>query len=104
MSILPQWNVKIQNLMECYNISREPEDDDPQDIHIAEFEGNRALKEPGLSSEKFLKPLKIKKVNIGSLENPKFANIGVTGMMKLSGKSLIYYMNSKTYSRPSLQK
>ena len=29
----------------------------------------------GISSDQFLKPLKIKKVNIGSPENPKFANI-----------------------------
>ena len=30
----------------------------------------------GISSDQFFKPLKIKKVNIGSLKNPKFANIG----------------------------
>ena len=30
----------------------------------------------GISSDQFLHPLKIKKVNIGSPENPKFANIG----------------------------
>ena len=29
----------------------------------------------GVSGDKFTNPLKIKKVNIGSLENPKFANI-----------------------------
>ena len=29
-----------------------------------------------ISTEQFLKPLKIKKVNIGSPENPMFANIG----------------------------
>ena len=30
----------------------------------------------GISSDYFLKPLKIRKVNIGSPENPKLANIG----------------------------
>ena len=30
----------------------------------------------GISSDQFLSPLKIKKVNIGSPENPKFANTG----------------------------
>ena len=30
----------------------------------------------GISSDHFLKPLKIKKVNIRSPENPKFTNIG----------------------------
>ena len=62
--------------MECYNISREPKDDDLWDIHILEYEGSRVLKGPGLSFDKFSNPLKIKKVNIGSLENPKFGNIG----------------------------
>ena len=30
----------------------------------------------GISNDQFLSPLKIKKVNIGSPNNPKFANIG----------------------------
>ena len=30
----------------------------------------------GISSDQFLNPLKVKKLNIGSLENPKFSNIG----------------------------
>ena len=30
----------------------------------------------GISSDQFLSPLKIKKVNIGSKKNPMFANIG----------------------------
>ena len=30
----------------------------------------------GISNDQFLRPLKIKKVNIGSRGNPKFANIG----------------------------
>ena len=34
------------------------------------------MKGSGLSNDKFLKPLRTKKVNIGSPENPKFANIG----------------------------
>ena len=62
--------------MECYNIDGEPELDDPCDIHIPKFEGSQVVKGLGLSSDNFLKPLKIKKVNIDSLENPKFANIG----------------------------
>ena len=30
----------------------------------------------GISSYQFISPLKVKKVNIGSPESPKFANIG----------------------------
>ena len=40
----------------------------------------------GVSIYKFLNPLKIKKVNIGSPENPNFANIGIVadlGEMKI---------------------
>ena len=29
----------------------------------------------GISNDQFLSPLKVKKVNIGSTDNPKFANI-----------------------------
>ena len=61
--------------MEFYNVTREHDDDDPCNIKIPESEGTRAMEGSGVSRNKFLNPLKIKKVNIGSLENPKFANI-----------------------------
>ena len=54
----------------------EPDDDDPLTIKILELEGMRAVEGFGISSDQFLSPLKIKKVNIGSRGNPKFANIG----------------------------
>ena len=65
----------VQHWMECYNIISEPDDDDPCDINIPESEGTCAVEGSGVSSDKFLNPLKIKKVNIGSSENLKFANI-----------------------------
>ena len=61
--------------MDCYNLAGE-RDDDLNDISILESEGMHAVEGTGISSDQFLKPLKIKKVNIGSSENPKFANIG----------------------------
>ena len=36
----------------------------------------RVVEGASMSTDQFLRPLKIKKVNIGSAENPKFANIG----------------------------
>ena len=54
----------------------ELEDDEPQDINILESEGTRAVQEFGISGNQFMNPLKVKKVNIGSLQNPKFTNIG----------------------------
>ena len=54
----------------------EPYDDHPLDINIHESEGMHAMEGFGISSDQFLSPLKIEKVNIGSLDNPKFTNIG----------------------------
>ena len=61
--------------MTCYNLSGDPEDD-TTDIKILESEGSHIVEGSKISSEQFIKPLKIKKVNIGSKDNPKFANIG----------------------------
>ena len=62
--------------MECYNITGEPDDDDPLEINILESKGIRIVEGAPITTDRFLKPLKIKKVNSGSEENPKFTNIG----------------------------
>ena len=69
-------NVTIHHWVECYNITGEPDDDDPLSLNILDSEGMRAVEGFGISNNQFLSTLKIKKVNIGSPENPKFANIG----------------------------
>ena len=61
--------------MPCYNLVEDP-DDDPTNINILESEGTREVEGSGILSDQLLKPLKIKKVNIGSPKNPKFTNIG----------------------------
>ena len=61
--------------MEFYNLTRELEIDDLLNINIPDLEGMRAVEGFGISSNQFLSPLKIKKVNIDSLENPMFTNI-----------------------------
>ena len=53
----------------------ELDDDDPLDVNIPESEGTHIGEGFGISSDQFMNPLKFKKVNIGSLENPKFASI-----------------------------
>jgi len=50
-------------------------EDNPCDIQIAEGEGERGLEGPQLQSKEFTAPM-IKKVNIGTEEKPKIANIG----------------------------
>ena len=62
--------------MEFYNITGELDDDDSLEINIPESEGMRVVEGFGTSSDQFLSPLKINKVNIDSPDNPKFANIG----------------------------
>ena len=54
----------------------EPNDDDILDINIPKSEGMPTVEGFGISNDQFLSPLKFKKVNIGSLENSKFFNIG----------------------------
>ena len=62
--------------MQCYNLTGELDDDDLLEINIPELEGIRIVEGADITTEQFLKPLKIKKENIGYEENPKFANIG----------------------------
>ena len=61
--------------MTCYNLSGDPEDDSTN-INIPESEGSRAVEGSEISSEQFIKQLKIKKFNTELEENPKFSNIG----------------------------
>ena len=64
-------------MMECYNLSGEPEDDNELcNINILETEGSRDVATPDVPTVPMTQPLKIKKVNIGIEENLKFANVG----------------------------
>ena len=50
--------------MEFYNVTREPNDDDPLDVKIMESDGTCDVEGLGISSDQFSSPLKIKKFNI----------------------------------------
>ena len=71
-----QCSMTIHHWMECYNVTGEPDDNDLLDINIPDLDGMHAVEEAGISSDLFLSPLKIKKINIGLSKNPKFTNIG----------------------------
>ena len=58
-----QSSATVQHWMECYNVTGEPDDDDPCDINIPKYKGTHLVEGSGVSSDKFLNPLKIKKVN-----------------------------------------
>jgi hypothetical protein len=53
-----------------------PDEDDPCNIQITEIEGEREVEGSSLESQVFVAPIKVKKVNIGTIENPKMASIG----------------------------
>ena len=57
-------------------MTREPDDDDLLEINILELEGMHAVDGFRISSDQFLSPLKIKKVNIGFPDHLKYTNIG----------------------------
>jgi hypothetical protein len=67
----------IKELLSCYHVQEEgPDEDDPHDIQIEEVEGERDVEGPPIESEVISVPIKIKKVNIGTVEQPKMASIG----------------------------
>ena len=76
MTSFNQSNAIVQHWMEFFNVMGELDDDDPCDVNILESKGTHAMKGFGISSDQFLNLLKVNKVNTGSQENPKFANIG----------------------------
>jgi hypothetical protein len=64
-------------LLSCYHVEEEaPNEDDPHNIYITEVEGEREVEGPSLESKFFVALIKMNNVNIGTIENPKMANIG----------------------------
>jgi hypothetical protein len=65
-------------LLHYYHVIEEedPTKDNPCNIKIPEVKGEMDIEGPKLDSEDYAAPLNIKKVNIGTVENPKIASIG----------------------------
>jgi hypothetical protein len=70
-----EWIAPLQKLQSCYNINAD-EDDDPRKVNIAETEIRRDVEGPGIELPFIGKPIKINKVNIGTEETLKLANVG----------------------------
>jgi hypothetical protein len=70
-----EWTAPFQKLQCCYNINAD-EDDDLRNVNISETEGQRDIEGPGIELPFVAKPIKIKKVNIGTEKAPKLANVG----------------------------
>ena len=54
-------------MLPCYHVAEE----NPCNIKIVEVERERAVEGPKVESKYYAAPLNIKKVNIGTTENPK---------------------------------
>ena len=64
-------------MMMCYNLSGELEDDDElRNVNIPESERSCGVTAPDIPMELMNQPLRIRKIDIGTVENPKFANVG----------------------------
>jgi hypothetical protein len=66
----------MKELFSCYHVQEEvPDEDDTCDIQIEEVEGEREVEGPPLEKKVIVASIKVKKVNVGTVENPKMANI-----------------------------
>ena len=76
--VQPEWTIQLEEALECYNFASESEeaDEDPRHTNIPESEGTRDVEGPQLEIPAITEPIKIKKINIGTDAEPKFASIG----------------------------
>ncbi len=65
----------LEQLQVCYSINTK-DDDDPRNVNIPKTKGHRVAEGPSKELSFIGRPTKIKKVNIGTAEVPKLANIG----------------------------
>lgn len=72
----PDQVAQMENAMECYNFLADEEEEDPRNVNIQESEGSRDVQGPTLGLPEITEKVKIKKINIGIEEDPKFASIG----------------------------
>jgi hypothetical protein len=70
-----KWTAPLQKLQSCYNINTD-DDGDPRKVNITETKGQRDVEGPGVELPFIGQPIKIKKVNIGTEETLKLANVG----------------------------
>jgi len=72
----PKWKIALEQALDCYNLTEEGEEDEnPHNVNIPESKGTCDVQGPELKVPDVAKPVKIKKVNIGSEEEPKFTSI-----------------------------
>ena len=66
----------MHSMMEGYNVLGELDDDDLWNINILKMKGIRDVAAPDVPTDPMNQPLKIRKVNIGKEDNPKYPSVG----------------------------
>jgi hypothetical protein len=69
-----EWTTSFHKFQGCYNIN-DDEDDDLRKVNITETEGHKNVEGPGVELPFIGQLIKIKKVNIGTEETLKLANV-----------------------------
>ena len=67
--------MKSQHALECYNVTMEEGNEDPQNINIPKSEGLREVAGPNVEIPDISQLVKTKRVNIGSEVEPKIVHI-----------------------------
>ena len=67
---------QLSQPLACYNVQVEDDEDDPQNINILESEGSREVRKPKIRDPNIMVPSKMKQVNIGTEEEPKYTMLG----------------------------
>ena len=70
----PNWEAQLETALECYNLTVD-EEEDPRNINIPKSEGSHEVESSKLEVPEITKDVKLKKVNIGTEEDPKIASI-----------------------------
>jgi len=69
-------STQLRNVLECYNVTIEEEDDDLRNINIPKAEGHREVEGPQIDNLDITVLLKTKQINIGTDVELKFSKIG----------------------------
>jgi hypothetical protein len=70
-------SMTVHELLECYNVVKEEHDEeDPSNVKVPEIEGEGVVEGPEIEYVSYTQPINTLKVNIGTIENPNFVQIG----------------------------
>ena len=99
----------MEYTLACYKLATDGGDGESDEeylrhLEIKETEGDCEIHGPELQIPDAAKPLKIKKVNIGSKEHPKFSNVGDYWGNETISKVMGMFYSERSYSHVKRRK